>query len=599
MKKLTRRVLLLTCILSLQLIKPVTSLYASPLKLTYDGKEHTYNKAPITLEIDNEEIEMAIQPLQIEGTTLVSTRGVFEAMGATVDWKAAERAVYVTHGNTAIKLEVDDPNGWVDGDASHLEMPPKMINGSVMVPFRFVGEALGYKVDWNHDSRNIKINQRAPDKPIVEKPAPDEPVIEKPALEKPAPEKPTVEAPRLITEVEDVTVKNHEDRVSIYTIHLTKPAENFTSYTEASKVVVDVDNATNYLASHMWLADNPYVSEVRTSQFTGDKTRVVFDLTQEVTAEAKLSGDKKTITITMKGTKEPVPDKIELENFRYTNKPREAIAFQKAPGMSVSAITVNNDYRNKKTTITLPGNFGHLFEDKVMEIGSRGVQRIVIKTGNQTTIEIYENEYRAYEVIEEGREIKVIFMQPREKYSKIVLLDLGHGGKDPGATGNGLREKDLVLEQGRHIHRLLENDPNIKVYITRETDTYPSNSSRAKLANDLGADLFVSLHANSFTGGNANGTETLYNPNSTKSKQAAQILQKNLVRELGMFNRNTKPRTNLLVLNQTNMPAILIETGFISHPGDAAKFKSPDFNKKVGQVIYDSIVEVFNTVSFR
>ena len=187
----------------------------------------------------------------------------------------------------------------------------------------------------------------------------------------------------------------------------------------------------------------------------------------------------------------------------------------------------------------------------------------------------------------------------KEKYNKIVLLDLGHGGSDGGASGNGLVEKNLVFEQGMHLYGLLEADSSIKVYITRVDDTYPTNPARAKLANEIEADIFVSIHNNSFTNPGPNGTEVLYSPKYSKSKQMAQIIQGNMIRQLGTYDRKIKPRPNLVVFNQSNMPAIMVETAFVTNPGDAAKLKSPEFNRKVGQVVYESIVEIFNTMSFR
>lgn len=599
MSKIIKRALLLTCILSLQLIKPVTSLYASPITLTYDGKEHIYNEPPITLEIDNENIEMTMPPVKIENRTLVPTREVFEHMGANVEWKSSEKKVYINHGDKLIVLEVDSPNGWVEGETTQLDVPPKIISGArgsdpkLMLPLRFISEALGFDVNWNGETSHIKINQTisVPDKPVIDEPAPN----------KPGPDEPVVELPTLITEVDKVTVKNEGDRVSVYTIHLTKPAESFHSFTEANKVVIDVNDAKSRLASHIWLSDNPYVNEVRTSQYTKDKTRVVFDLIEEVSSEINFSADKKTITVNMKGTKKPVivPEQIENENMRYIRSPRETILLKSAPGLSANNIAVNNDYRNKKTTITLPGNFAHLYQNQVLEVASDGVKRIVVSNSGQTKIEIYENKIRAYQIIEDQEGIKIIFMHPREKYQKIVLLDLGHGGQDPGASGNGLVEKHVVFEQGMHLYRLLENDPNFKVYITRENDSYPTNPARAQLANDVGADLFISLHNNSFSGAQANGTEVLYSDKSTKGKQVAEIFQRNMVSRLGTTNRGAKARSNLLVLNRTRMPAVLVETAFLSNPGDAAKLRSPEFNREVGQVIYDSTVEVFNRMSFR
>ena len=163
MSKFKRKALLLTCILSLQIMKTAMPLHANTMILRYDGQEHTYNKPAITLHINDKKIEMPIMPpVQIDGRTLVPTREVFEPMGASVEWKAAEKKVFVNHGATLMILEVDSQNVWIDGETTQLDVPPKIINGKLMLPLRFIGETLGYEVEWQQETSNINIKQNKP-----------------------------------------------------------------------------------------------------------------------------------------------------------------------------------------------------------------------------------------------------------------------------------------------------------------------------------------------------------------------------------------------------------------------------------------------------
>ena len=145
------------------------------------------------------------------------------------------------------------------------------------------------------------------------------------------------------------------------------------------------------------------------------------------------------------------------------------------------------------------------------------------------------------------------------------------------------------------VYRLLEQDPSIKVYTTREADVYPSLQFRTQLANEIGADLFVSFHNNS-AGAAANGSETLYYPsaNNTTSKEMAQIVQDNIIKYCGTNNRGIKPRADLYVLRTSNMPAILIEAGFISNAQEANIINSESFINNFSQAVYEGIVESFN-----
>lgn len=147
------------------------------------------------------------------------------------------------------------------------------------------------------------------------------------------------------------------------------------------------------------------------------------------------------------------------------------------------------------------------------------------------------------------------------------------------------------------LYALLDADPNIKVYATRLDDSYPTNASRAQMANEV-ADLFVSIHQNSNTSSTPQGTEVLYMNHSNEtsapsskltSKTAAQIALTWVINALGTTNRGIKERPDLIVLNQTKVPAILIETCFISNPNDAAKVKSEENINKLANNIYSAI----------
>lgn len=178
--------------------------------------------------------------------------------------------------------------------------------------------------------------------------------------------------------------------------------------------------------------------------------------------------------------------------------------------------------------------------------------------------------------------------------TKIVVLDAGHGGADTGAIGNGLKEKDLTLQIVKAAKSYFDKDPNFKVYYTRLTDKTLTLISRSDFANKLNADVFVSIHINSFTS-TSEGTETLYNPNRPNEKndltsyQLASIMQAKIRAATGFSNRGLVQRTGLSVLNHTTMPACLDEFGFITNPSEA---KSMSANTdKYGKAVYEAIVQ--------
>lgn len=169
-----------------------------------------------------------------------------------------------------------------------------------------------------------------------------------------------------------------------------------------------------------------------------------------------------------------------------------------------------------------------------------------------------------------------------------IVLDAGHGGANPGATYNGREEKDDALRLTLAVGQLLEN-AGINVVYTRTTDVYDSPARKAEKANEANADYFVSIHRNSSVYPNQyTGIESLvYNRNGAAG-QMAENINENL-QALGFVNHGVSERTNLVVLNRTEMPAVLVETGFINNDSDNALFDSR-FNE-IAQAIADGILD--------
>ena len=153
----------------------------------------------------------------------------------------------------------------------------------------------------------------------------------------------------------------------------------------------------------------------------------------------------------------------------------------------------------------------------------------------------------------------------------LVVLDAGHGGENPGAVYQGRQEKDDVLALTLAVGGILENRGQ-EVYYTRTTDIYESPAQKAREGNQVGADYFVSIHRNSSPYPNQySGVETLvYNRNGAAARMAANINEE--LEKVGFENQGVNVRTNLAVLRQTAMPALLIEVGFINTDQDNALF---------------------------
>jgi N-acetylmuramoyl-L-alanine amidase len=230
-------------------------------------------------------------------------------------------------------------------------------------------------------------------------------------------------------------------------------------------------------------------------------------------------------------------------------------------------------------------------------------------------------------------------MEDPPKGIRTVVIDAGHGGRDPGAVGKRAKEKDLALaialKTGQYIE---ENIPDVKVIYTRKTDVHVGFMDRAKIANDAEADLFVSIHVNAHTAPSARGTLTLvlgqhrmdenfdvavrensvilleedwettykgFDPTSTESYIMFSMMQKTYFKqsiEFGDFVqdqfRDRAGRKDLgvreqglIVLAQTAMPGVLIETGFISNPEEEKYLMTTYGQEIIASAIYRGFKE--------
>ena len=170
----------------------------------------------------------------------------------------------------------------------------------------------------------------------------------------------------------------------------------------------------------------------------------------------------------------------------------------------------------------------------------------------------------------------------------LVVLDAGHGGANPGAVYQGRQEKDDELALTLAIGNILEAE-GVDVYYTRTTDVYETPLQKAQEANATGADYFVSIHRNSSPIPNQyTGIESLvYSPYGEAARLAANINEE--LEEVGFVNQGVNQRQNLVVLRRTQMPAVLVEVGFINTDMDNQMFD--DTFEETAQAIAKGILE--------
>ncbi|WP_054712932.1 N-acetylmuramoyl-L-alanine amidase [Bacillus sp. JCM 19041] len=167
-----------------------------------------------------------------------------------------------------------------------------------------------------------------------------------------------------------------------------------------------------------------------------------------------------------------------------------------------------------------------------------------------------------------------------------VVLDAGHGGHDPGAVVQAVKEKDIVYDYKEQIKRVLEAD-GIEVIETRSNDEFLSLAERVSYANRNNADLFLSIHANSYSDERVNGLETHF----YSSRREAQILND----ELSEFSSNSNRgiyQSNLQVLRNASVPAVLVELGYMTNANELYLLQSKKHQAEVGEAVRRAVRQI-------
>lgn len=185
---------------------------------------------------------------------------------------------------------------------------------------------------------------------------------------------------------------------------------------------------------------------------------------------------------------------------------------------------------------------------------------------------------------------------------RVIFVDPGHGGRDPGTIYGNIQEKDIVLE----ISKKLQDDLMSKgaiVYMTRDTDEdlssiWDPNKKRGDLYRrilmfrEYDAELYLSIHINYYSDASESGAEVLYNSINPENKVFGEILMNNFKTAL----RSTRvlKKTDLYMYSNTTVPGVLIECGFLSNPNERYLLQKSDYQKKLSKIITNSVITYFN-----
>ncbi|MGN7470952.1 N-acetylmuramoyl-L-alanine amidase [Brevibacillus sp. SAFN-007a] len=512
----------------------------------------------VNLMIGGQAVTPDVPPVIKDGRTLVPVRVIAESLGADVAWDEGKRTAVITRGTTQLSLRLDSRTAQVNGKQVKLDTPPVILQQRMLLPLRFVGESLGITVGWDNSSRTVianetpqvTLNGRAPEKAIKLYQVSDTMYVTADAVAEQVGQKGFVwnrpERGMTIDSQLVLPIKQVEDELG-GTISWNKQ-KNRVEIERLNRLTgVTQDGDRVYIQMKLPVQANSFV-------LTGPH-RIVLDLPQTALADDLVEALKKKEETGSIGESE---DRMQREEEAdAADQPKEAGEPREE---SLIASLRYSQYSASPETV-----------------------RVVIELNQKSEYNL------AY--TKNGVEVKLTPKPKKTGY--LVVIDAGHGGKDPGALGvAGNHEKDYTLAVANKVVALLKQYPEFQVVPVRTTDVFYELSERVAIANELEADLFLSIHANSFPKPTTGGTETFYY--NANSKAFAQIVHKYLQGATQFPDRGVKA-SGFYVIKNTKMPAVLTETGFLSNPQENALLTSPAFQDKMAKALVAAIREYYQS----
>lgn len=558
-KRITVLMLLIMTVLGFWL--PIQSASAAPagVKLLIDGKTVMwYNGPPITIKINGNIVTSDVPPVIINDRTMVPVRVISESLGALVDWDNNANTVYISYEGNLIELPVGKSQAMVNGNGIKLDTSAMIVNDRTMVPLRFVAEALSLQVDWDQETYTVMIKQSKPQ--------------------------------TLYSTIKDVQFYGTDNGYQVSIVADGPISQSSFLMQNPDRLVIDVPDSVMGLPNGVIPVGAGALKQIRVSQFKENPyiSRIVIDM--ETVHEYKItqSEDNKVINILF-GSQT-------VKEVDY-DKDKSAVVID-TDGVYYNAFKLRDPYR---IVLDIPNAMlKNPKGNKVIEVKDGNINTIRWSQYEQNTVRIVVdlNDKMDYRIEENGDNL-YLFLKPYDPNKKhIVVVDAGHGGSDPGASSkDGLREKNVNLDISLKLNNLLEN-AGYETYMTRVDDSYPELMDRVSLANETGAEIFVSIHNNAHDNPAVDGTEVLYYPNGYNgdlrdNQTLANFIHDSIIEEAGPTDRGIIKRPNLVVLKYTNMPAVIVEVGFLTNSSDVKKLKDEDYKWQIAKAIFDGIENYF------
>lgn len=268
-------------------------------------------------------------------------------------------------------------------------------------------------------------------------------------------------------------------------------------------------------------------------------------------------------------------------------------------GVDGSQVQVDSDYVTQTIRVEIPGTNATYFDSYPIAGSSSYIDNLsYAKQEDEGVIEIVTDQVYELDTTYDENYYYFNFLTPQEVYDKVVVIDAGHGGRTPGATKQGVKEKDIDLAIVLQLKEIFEeSDANIGVYFTRTDDSNPTFDQRAQLANKSNADLFISIHNNSTGSGRMSGTkgtQVMYSETSEESEKLATLCLEEVTAALGSKNKGLVKGNSIYIIRTSEVPVALIEVGFMTNEEELELLRTEEYQRKAAEGVYNAILRAFD-----
>lgn len=291
-------------------------------------------------------------------------------------------------------------------------------------------------------------------------------------------------------------------------------------------------------------------------------------------------------------------ENLTLRESASADSEKGQLSIRLPEGVDGASVQVSSDYVTQTVRVEIPGTDAAYFKSYPIAGSSSYIDNLsYAKQGEDGVIEIVTDRVYELDTAYDDGYYYFNFLTPQEVYDKVVVIDAGHGGRAPGATKQGVNEKDIDLAIVLKLREIFaKRGENIGVYYTRTDDSNPTFDQRVQLANKADADLFISIHNNATRSGRMSGTrgtQVMYSETSADSERFAQMCLEEVTAALGSRNKGLVEGDSIYIIRTSAVPVALIEVGFMTNQEELDLLRSEEYQQQAAEGIYRAVLRAF------